>query len=250
MNSFDLLTAKYNDTKNLVYDYAILPWGATEPHNYHLPYLADCYLSHDIAVDAVIAAYERKGIHGMVLPFIPFGSQNPGQVELPFCLHATYETQKAILMDIVNSLSRQGITKLIIINGHGGNSFKNMIRDLAVDHPYFLIASSNWFGIIPQKDYFDNHDDHAGEMETSVLMHYRPELVDMSVAGDGIYTPFKAQTLRDGVGWMPRNWSKVSKDTGIGCPHKSTAEKGEKYAAAVTAKLATFFIELVTEDLY
>jgi len=250
MNSFDLLSAKYNDTKDLAYEYAVLPWGATEPHNYHLPYLADCYLSHDVAVDAVVTAYERKGVRGMVLPFIPLGSQNPGQVGLPFCLHGTYETQKAILTDIVHSLIRQGINKLIIVNGHGGNSFKNMIRDLAVDHPSFLIAASNWFGIVPQEDFFEETDDHAGEMETSVLMYYRPELVDLSVAGDGTYTPFKAQTLREGIGWIPRNWSKVSKDTGIGYPHKSTAEKGKRYAAAVVDKLAALFIELTTEEFY
>lgn len=250
MNASDLLTAKYNDTKDLTYDYAVLPWGATEPHNYHLPYLADCYLAHDVAVDAVVKAYERKGVRGMVLPFIPLGSQNPGQVGLPFCLHGRYETQKAILTDIVDSLMRQNIHKLIIVNGHGGNSFKNMIRDLAVDYPSFLIASADWFKIIPQKDYFDMPDDHAGELETSVLMHYRPELVDLSVAGDGTYTPFRIQTLREGVGWIPRNWSKVSQDTGIGCPHQSTAEKGKRYAAAVTDKLATFLIELTTEELY
>lgn len=250
MNTFDLLVAKYNDTKDITYDYAVLPWGATEPHNYHLPYLTDCYLSHDVAVDAVVLAYERKGVRGMVLPFIPFGSQNPGQLELPFCLHGRYETQKAILTDIIDSLVRQGINKLIIVNGHGGNSFKNMIRDLAVDYPSFLLSFANWFNIIPPMDFFEEPDDHAGEMETSVLMYYRPELVDLSVAGDGTYTPFKAHTLREGVGWIPRNWSKVSKDTGVGCPHKSTAEKGKRYAAAVIDKLADFFIELTTEELY
>ncbi len=250
MNSFDLLAAKYNETKELKYDYAVLPWGATEPHNYHLPYLADCYLSHDVALDAVMTAYKCKGVRGMVLPFIPFGSQNPGQLDLPFCLHGRYETQKAILTDIVASLNRQGINKLIIVNGHGGNNFKNMIRDLAVDYPFFLIASSDWFKIIPPNDFFDEPEDHAGEMETSVLMYYRPELVDLSVAGDGAYSPFKPTTLREGVGWVPRNWSKVSKDTGIGCPHKATPEKGQKYAAAVADKMATLFIEFVTEELY
>ncbi|MDR3059130.1 MAG: creatininase family protein [Prevotella sp.] len=251
MNSqFDMLSAIYNDTKDSKYDFAVLPWGATEPHNYHLPYMTDCYLAHDISVDSVIKAYDQTGVKGMVLPVIPLGSQNPGQREQPFCLHTRYETQKAILTDIVASLSYQGISKLIIVNGHGGNNFRNMIRDLAVDYPDFLVVISNLFAIIPQADYFEEKDDHAGEMETSVMMHYHPELVNLSLAGDGIYTPFKAETLRTGIGWTPRNWMKVSQDTGVGNPKKSSAEKGKAYAEALTQKIAKLFIELVKEDIY
>lgn len=250
MDKFDILSVSYNDTKDEQFHYAILPWGATEPHNYHLPYLTDCYLAHDIAVDAVQKAYNRGEIRGMVLPPIPLGAQNPGQFDLPFCLHTRYETQKAILTDIVASLYRQGIPRLIIVNGHGGNSFKNMIRDLAVDYPFFLIAVSDWFSIIPQIDFFEERDDHAGELETSVLMHYRPELVDLSTAGEGKYYPFRSKALREGVAWTPRDWSKVSRDTGVGNPHKSNPKKGKIYADVVTDKLAELFIELVKEDIY
>lgn len=249
-SQFDILSVTYNDTKDKQYSYAVLPWGATEPHNYHLPYLTDCYLAHDISVDAVAKAYQEANIRGMVLPPIPLGAQNPGQHELPFCLHARYETQKAILTDIVASLNRQNIHLLIIINGHGGNNFKNMIRDLAVDYPHFLVVVSDWFTVLPQADFFEEKDDHAGEMETSVMMHYRPHLVNLSAAGDGSYSPFKAQTLRESTGWTPRNWVKVSKDTGVGNPHKSSAEKGKKCAEAVSDKLAQLFIELSTESIY
>lgn len=250
MDNFDILSATYQDIRNEEYRYAVLPWGATEPHNYHLPYLTDCYLSYYISIDAVKKAYSKKNIKGMVLPPVPFGSQNPGQYNLPFCIHTRYETQKAILSDIVSSLNRQSIKKLIIVNGHGGNSFKNMIRDLAVDYPDFLIAGADWFRIIPQKGFFEENDDHAGEMETSVLMYYRPDLIDLSTAGDGKYTPFNIESLREGVAWIPRDWSKVSADTGIGNPHKSSAEKGEKYAISVTDKLSDLFVELTTLPIY
>jgi creatinine amidohydrolase len=186
----------------------------------------------------------------MVLPPVPLGAQNPGQRELPFCLHARYETQKAILTDIVASLDYQGIYTLVIVNGHGGNSFKNMVRDLAVDYPHFLIVVSDWFAVLSQTEYFEEKDDHAGEMETSVMMHYYPELVSLSVAGNGAYTPFKPETLRDGTGWTPRNWAQVSQDTGIGNPKKSTAEKGKVYAEAVTKKLSELFIDLVKGEIY
>lgn len=247
---FDMLYASYNDIKDKKFDYAVLPWGATEPHNYHLPYLTDCYLAHDIAMDAVRYAHEKESIRGMVLPPITLGSQNPGQWNLPFCIHTRYETQKAILSDVVFSLNRQGIKKLVILNGHGGNSFKNMLRDLAVDFPDFLIIASDSFKIIPYEDFFEEKDDHAGEMETSVLMHYRPELVNLSVAGDGSYTPFASEALRKGTGWTPRNWGKVSRDTGIGNPKKSTAEKGKKYVEAVVCELAGLFIDLAKGQIY
>ncbi|MDR2953975.1 MAG: creatininase family protein [Prevotella sp.] len=247
---FDILKANYHTVKNQSYDFAVLPWGATEPHNYHLPYLTDCYLAHDISLKAVEKAYDNYKIRGMVLPPIPLGSQNPGQRELPFCLHARYETQRAILGDIVESLHYQGIHTLVIVNGHGGNSFKNMVRDLAVDYPEMRIAVSDFFTIVPQSGYFEEKDDHAGEMETSLLLYFRPHLVDMSVAGNGTYKPFKSQALREGVAWMPRDWSKVSEDTGIGNPLKSTAEKGERYAEAVVDKLALLFEELAKENIY
>lgn len=187
----------------------------------------------------------------MVLPVIPLGSQNPGQTDMPLCLHGRYETQKAILTDIVASLKKQGLIKLVIVNGHGGNSFKNMIRDLAVDYPDMTIVVVNWYEIIPQAGYFDCKDDHAGEMETSVMLHYHPELVlPLSEAGDGIAVPFAIEGLNDRTGWTPRNWAKTTKDTGVGNPKASTANKGQRYAEAVTDKISALLTELATKELY
>lgn len=246
----DLSVSCYGKVKELKYELVILPWGATEPHNLHLPYLTDCILAHDVAVDAAVRANERYGIRCMVMPPISMGAQNPGQRELSFCVHARYETQKAILTDIVTSLYVQGIRKLIIINGHGGNCFKNMIRDLSVDYPDFLIATSEWFAILPAKDYFDEPGDHADELETSVMMYYHPELVNLDEAGLGNYKPFALQSLRDKIAWIPRNWQRVSEDTGIGNPKLATAEKGQRYADAVADKYANLFVELARESIY
>ena len=80
----DLTVSCYGKVKDVKYDVVILPWGATEPHNLHLPYLTDCILPHDIAVDAATLALERSGVRCMVMPPVPFGAHNPGQRELPF----------------------------------------------------------------------------------------------------------------------------------------------------------------------
>lgn len=242
-------------TRGNNYDLVILPWGATEPHNLHLPYMTDCILSHHIAVDAAVKAFETHGMRCMVLPPVTFGSQNPGQRSLKFCIHARYQTQFAILSDVVASLSEQGFDKLLIVNGHGGNNFKNMIRDLAVDFPKFTIACGEWFKMADAKQYFDQPGDHADELETSVMMHYRSELASLEQAGEGVGHPFSIEALKTGKIWMPRNWNLASPhDTGIGNPMLATAEKGKAFAQAVATAYADFIQQFVNikkpEDFY
>ena len=144
--------------------------------------------------------------------------------------------------------------KLLIINGHGGNTFKSMIRDLAVTYPDFIILSSEWFTVLPGKKYFDNPGDHADELETSVMMHYHPELVRLEEAGAGQAHPFALETLQQKVAWLPRHWTKVTSDTGIGNPASATAEKGKRFAHAVAEKYAQLIKELSAvqsiDDLY
>jgi creatinine amidohydrolase len=246
----DLQKATWGEVKHTDYSFAVLPWGATEPHNYHLPYLTDCHIAHDIAVESVEKARSKYNVQGVVYAPIPLGSQNPGQKELPFCIHTRSETQRMILTDIVDSLNYQGIHLLILINGHGGNNFKPIVRDLAFDYPQMTIVCVDWFAVEPQKNYFENFDDHAGEMETSVMMYYHPEWVKLETAGDGAGTPFNIEGLNNKVGWMPRNWAKTTKDTGVGDPRKATAEKGKVFAGVVTDKIAKLFEELVHKSIY
>lgn len=250
----DLSVSNLGTVRGNQYQVAILPWGATEPHNLHLPYMTDCILSHSIAVDAAVKLDADHGVKCMVLPPVAMGAQNPGQRDVTFCIHYRYETQKAILQDIVDALQHQGVKKLLIVNGHGGNCFKNMIRDLAVAYPDFIIASSEWFKMCSSKDYFEQPGDHADEVETSVMMHYHPELVKLEEAGEGAARGFKIPALSSGKVWIPRNWSKVSKDTGIGNPALATAEKGKKFAEAVVAEYAEFLYQFSlaesASDLY
>lgn len=248
--TIDLGISNYGTVRDRHYDIALLPWGATEPHNLHLPYLTDAILSHDIAMDAALMARDRFGIEAMVLPAMPLGAQNPGQRELPMCIHYRYDTQRAVLTDIVTSLHHQGLRRLLIINGHGGNNFKNMIRDLAVDLPDMTIATGEWFKGAPAKDYFDHPGDHADELETSVMMHYHPELVNLAEAGHGGDGGFSGPALSRGVAWLPRNWNRISTDTGIGDPALATPEKGARFALACAEAFAQVIVDLCQPDLY
>ena len=242
--SFDLITTTFGSARERQYDVVLLPWGATEPHNLHLPYLTDSILSHDIAVDVANEVFEQHGVRCMVMPPVNMGAQNPGQRELPFCIHARYETQKAILTDIVSSLYVQGFRRMLIVNGHGGNVFKPMIRDLLLDYPDFLVASSEWFKMADPKLFFESPGEHADEIETSVMMHYHPDLVNLDEAGEGKAKRFALKAMKEGRVWIPRDWEKVSADTGIGNPLKSTAEKGRRFAEAVVKEYVTFLKEL------
>lgn len=245
LSDHDLTTGNWGNIRKQQFSVVLLPWGATEPHNYHLPYLTDCYLSHAVAKDCADYAYTHLGVNAMVMPPVPFGAQNPGQWNKPFCIHTRVETQKAILQDIVHSLYVQGFRNLIIINGHGGNTFKPLIRDLAFDMTDFRIAAVDWWTILPHHPYFEElPDEHAGELETSVMLHYYPELIDMTTAGDGAVKPFDILSVENKTAWMPRHWDKISADTGIGNPHKATAEKGERYVADVVPKIAKMIAEL------
>lgn len=80
------------------------------------------------------------------------------------------------------------------------------------------------------------------------MMHYHPELVDIERAGDGRSEPFAVESLNDRTAWVPRDWNRVSEDTGIGNPLKSSPEKGARYAEAVVDRLVRLFADLAAPD--
>lgn len=248
---FDITYAKWGEVGATdSYHLAILPWGSTEPHNRHLPYCTDVLTTQAIAFEALEKA-SLRGVKAMVLPAIPLGSQNPGQVELPFCLHASQATQESILRDIVFSLDRQGIRKLLIMSGHGGNIFKGMIRDLMIANPGFTICHNEWFNIVKRDGFFEEEeDDHAGELETSVMLHYYPDEVRMDLAGKGESRSFAIQGLNEKVAWAPRDWARTTSDTGVGNPGKATADKGRRYMEAVIPRIVAFIVDFAFKDLY
>jgi creatinine amidohydrolase len=227
------------------FDVVVLPWGATEAHNYHLPYATD-----NIQCDHVAAAAARRawdaGARVVVLPTIPFGVQT-GQLDIPLCLNLNPSTQAAMLADLAHSLDVQGIPKLVILNGHGGNDFRQMIRELQPTVKCFLTAVS-WYKVVDPKGHFADLGDHAGELETSVMLHIAPDLVQMSAAGDGHEKKPKLQAMREGWAWAPRRWTQVTADTGIGDPRAATAAKGERYFNETVERLGQFLVDLARVD--
>ncbi len=234
--------------KEQSYELAILPWGATEAHNYHLPYGTDTIQVNHIARLAAQFAW-NKGAKVIVLPCIPFGV-NTGQLDIRLCMNLNPSSQLAILKDVADVLVRHQIYKLIILNGHGGNDFKSMIRELSFYYPSLFTCSINWYKAVDDKRYFDEPGDHAGELETSVMMHVKPEWVaPLDKAGSGEALSYKLDAFKEGWAIAQRPWSIVSKDTGVGNPQHATAEKGKQFAEAVSAKVGSFINALATHSI-
>jgi creatinine amidohydrolase len=241
-----LAEAPYRDLRLAEYQIAVLPWAATEPHNLHLPYGTDIIETDRIGREAVRLAC-AGGARTILLPTIPFGV-NTGQLSIPLTVNMNPSTQMAVLEDVVTSLEHHRIPRLVILNGHGGNDFRQMIRELSLRHTTFL-ATVNWYRSVPLKDFFDVPGDHADEMETSLMMFLAPDLVlPLTEAGKGKEHRMTVSAFREGWAWTPRDWMQVTDDTGTGDPSAATAAKGARYFAAVTSKVAGFLLELARTE--
>ena len=240
---FILAETNWKEIQQHHFDVAVLPWGATEAHNYHMPYGTDNYQVDYLALASAEIAWE-KGNKVIVLPNIPFGV-NTGQLDVPFCINMNPSTQLAILNDVCDVLLRHGITKLVILNGHGANNFVSMIRELAGKFPSLFVCVVNWFNATPKYDIFQNKGDHADEMETSVMMHLYPQLLlPLSEAGDGATKSFNITGVKEGWAWAQRPWTMITKDTGSGDPSLSNPEKGKLFLERCAEHISEFYGEI------
>ncbi len=224
---------------------AIMPWGATEPHNTHLPYGTDTLLGREVAA-RVAATCAERGVGVLALPAMPFGV-NTTQLDLPMTLSVMPSTQLILLRDIMRSLAPHGVKALVLLNAHGGNELRALVRELHPEAP-MLLSIVNWWQAADVSE-FAEPGDHAGELETAAVMHVAPSLVaPRSVWGDGAVKPSALEGVRKGWAWMPRRWTQVTADTGVGNPRAATAQVGERFVAQAVANIASFCQELASAD--
>ena len=243
-----LAETNWKSVKEESYTVAVLPWGATEAHNYHLPYGTDNLQAEYVAISSAKKAWDNKA-KVVVLPTVPFGV-NTGQMDVSLCMNMNPSTQYAVLKDIVQVLDGHNIQKLVIVNAHGGNNFKQLIRELSLEFPNVFICSLNWWQIVDSSKYFDEPGDHAGELETAVMMHLTPNLVlPLCEAGEASAKSFKIKGLKEGWVTAQRKWTEVTKDTGVGNPKMATKEKGEIFLKIVIEKISEFLEEFHSADL-
>jgi creatinine amidohydrolase len=248
MKPFILAETNWKTLKDQKIELAVLPWGATEAHNFHLPFDTDNIMVEKIAAGSAEIAW-NNGAGVIVLPAIPFGV-NTGQMDIKLNINLNPSTQFAILNDVIDVLNRHEIHKFLILNGHGGNDFKQMIRESGLKYPGMFICSCNWYQSFNHLEFFENGGGHADEMETSMMQFLSPELVlPLDQAGNGNSKKFKTKALNEKWAWAERKWSEVTQDTGIGNPSKATPEKGAECFNEVISKISTLMIDLSKADI-
>ncbi|MCA9058811.1 MAG: creatininase family protein [Planctomycetaceae bacterium] len=254
MRPWILAETNYAQVKECRYEVAVLPMGATEPHNLHLPYGTDSFEAEVIASRACEAAWSRDA-KVVMLPVIPYGTET-NQSECRLSMNVNPSTLGLLITDLIRSLEGHGVRKLLILNSHGGNDFKPLLRELHGKTSVRLFLC-DWFRGISadlQKTIFDDAGDHAGEMETAIGLAYFEELVNRDadgslIADEGAVNPTRFDAVNRGWVSITRAWHLLTSNTGSGNPFPATAEKGRQLVETVSERLADFLVELSEAEI-
>lgn len=222
---------------------AVLPTGSTEAHGPHVPYGSDTFHSTAIA-DRVCEAASTRGASVVLLPSLPYGVQG-NTMGFPMTIGVEQATLDRMVSEIIDSLDHQGVKKLVIVNGHGGNDFKPLLRSLYPRSRVFVCLVDWWkVGADMAKEIFERPGEHADEMETSVGMALFGDIVHLPRAADGIVHRSRFEAIEKGWVSIARPWHLVTKDSTHGDPRKASKKKGETYVDLVVKRLTDFVVEL------
>jgi creatinine amidohydrolase len=248
-----LAETPYRYLKDHAYDLAVLPMGATEPHNLHLPYGTDYYEGTLIGEQLCRQAWEQ-GARPVLLPTMPYGTET-NLSEFPLAMNLNPSTLTQVIADLVESVQRAGIRKMLILNSHGGNEFKPVLRELANETEVHLFLCS-WYTCLSDVyfDIFQNPEDHAGELETSLMLRYLPQLVAKDEQGglaadSGATRPFRFEALSKNWVTITRPWHLLTQNSGSGNPHAATAEKGQQVMEVICQRLVPFIVDLCAAEI-
>lgn len=226
-------------------DVALLPVGAIEQHGPHLPLDTDAWDAERICDDVAAACSHPRPI---VLPLVAYGVSYHHD-DFPGTLSISPDTLSRTVYEIGVAVARNGITKLLIINGHGGNSpalhfAAQMInRDTGI---FTAVDTGESSDTDIDRLTETPNDVHAGEVETSTTLALRPELVRMDLAKPAIprfsshYLDF---TSKRSVGWYAHT-KKISESGVLGDPTLATAEKGREMWRIMVENLVEFVEDL------
>ncbi len=253
MRPWILAETNYAYLKEHPVEVAVLPCGATEPHNLHLPYGTDMYEGTVVGEKICEAAFQQ-GAKVTLLPTIPYGTET-NQMAFPLAMNVNPSTLFAFITDLVQSLEHHGVRKFVLLNSHGGNEFKALVRELYGKTSVHVFLCS-WYSAIREasEKIFDYPEDHAGEMETSFGLAYFPELVGRNedgtlIADDGATAKTRFEAVNEGWVGITRPWHLLTTNSGAGYPHAASAEKGERMMNLVVERLAPFLVELSNAKL-
>ncbi len=248
MRPWILAETNFAHTRQSDYEVAVLPLGATEPHNLHLPYGTDLFEAEIVGEKLCEAAYQR-GAQVVLLPTIPYGTETNMRA-LPLALNLNPSTLNQVVTDLVESLVGSGIRKILLLNSHGGNEMKPLLRELAGKTSAHVFLC-NWYQAFSDEygKILEYSEDHAGEMETSLALAYFPHLVDRTEEGEltadeGAVRTTRFRAVNEGWVSISRDWHLLTTNTGAGNPHAATAEKGRRLMQILIERIAVFLVEL------
>ena len=231
------------DYKVAPFEKIILPLGSLESHGAHLPFGTDALTAHLVALE--IAA---RVPGTAVLPPVNYGVSEHYK-EFPFTVSLQFETEIVLLRDILESVYREGIRKVFIINGHDGNiaPIEVAARSAKVAHSDFKIVSLDaWWKVVgdlvPQ-DFFEVWDGlgHGGEGETSICLALFPELCQPEKAS-GVVPNLPPHV---DVKWR---FSELTNTGTSGDPTKGTREKGLQIKQIIVDTMVRILADLDARD--
>jgi creatinine amidohydrolase len=250
MNEWVLAEQTHAFVRQQPWQVAVLPFGATEPHNLHMPYGTDNFQVEEVGRRSCQRAYEQ-GARVVLLPTIPFGV-NTNHLRVPggLACSVTPTTLLAVVSDLVESLEMQGVHKLVLLNGHGGNELKPITRQLHHRSKVFLCVC-DWYRVAADvyPTLFEKPGEHADEMESSMGLCFFPQLMHPELADNGAAKPSRFEAINRGWVSITRPWHLVSANTGLGDPAAASADKGQRLMDLVVERLSSFLVELAAAPL-
>jgi len=220
----------------------VLPLGSTEPHGPHLPYGTDAFQVTRLCRLAVEQA-NRRDARVLLYPTLPI-TNNANFRQFPFALRIGIRTLMSVIIDIVVQCREDGIDKVVIVNGHGGNpaAIDAALREIAgVDGMPFVCCASG----IPPEGFvspIEHPSDHGGESETSRMMWIRPDLVREEKLDDNPFGRLRVPGLTKAR--FVRPWHLYVPESAGGETRTALAEKGKTLVEANAEGLADLLVEL------
>ncbi|MDQ0390824.1 creatininase family protein [Labrys monachus] len=251
----DMTTEEFrtSDTASWI---AVLPVAAIEQHGPHLPVGTDALIMQGY-LDRTLS-HIPADIPATFLPVQTIGKSNE-HLEFPGTLSLSAETAIRAWVEIGESVHRAGVRKLLIVNSHGGNAsvMDIVARELRVRHG-MLAAFTSWslFGYPAETFGVDEMrlGIHAGEIETALMLEFRPDLVHMDKAADFRPVTYEMEAsfrhLRTGrpggFGWMAQD---LHPEGAAGDASKATPDHGAVSARFGAAALVELLRDLRDFDM-
>lgn len=224
---------------------AVIPVGSTEPHGPALPYGTDSYRVEGVCYRAITAAVEQ-GAKAVCLPPLRISLNNNFR-KLPFGCRIQVPTFMAVIEDLVTFLEAEGIERIVIVNGHGGNpeALQATLRHLARrDGAFVCLLGASQCGGEALHGVIEHPSPHAGEGETSEILYLQPDLVQTDQLSDRPIVPPGFVPLTETKAYYVRPWHLFMPESAGGEARHATAEKGRQVVEASAAGLAKFLVEL------